>query len=195
MDTSGEAELLVALRERDPDATRRFVLANTRRMHAVARRMLGSDDDARDVVQEAFLRAFQSLEQFRGSSRLSTWLHRIVVNEALMRLRALKAKMPAESLDHLLPRYYEDGHRIAPLPAWSAPADVLLQRNEVRELVQRSIERLPETLRVVLVLRDIEGIDVKETAALLEVSEGAVKTRLHRARQTLRAFLEKEMVA
>jgi RNA polymerase sigma-70 factor (ECF subfamily) len=194
VDTNGEAELLIALRARDPKAIRCFVRAQTGPMHAVARRLLGTEDEAREVVQEAFLRAFQSLDQFRGSSRLGTWLHRIVVNEALMWLRARKAKAGAESLDALLPRFYEDGHRMAPMPAWSEPVDVLLQRGEVRELVRRSIERLPETLRVVLVLRDIEDIDVKETAAMLEVNEGVVKTRLHRARQALRALLEKELV-
>jgi len=199
IDGSDDAAVVAALQAGDRAATAGFVQAHAGRMHAVARRMLGSEDEARDAVQEAFLRAFQSLHEFRGAARLGTWLHRIVVNEALMRLRARKARpelqaATEQSIDDLLPRYYEDGHRIAPRPAWAESADALLERREVRALVQRSIERLPDTLRVVLVLRDVEELDVKETAALLALSEGAVKTRLHRARQALRALLEKELV-
>ncbi|WP_428268662.1 sigma-70 family RNA polymerase sigma factor [Haliangium sp.] len=195
MDLSHDIELVAALRAGDNSATREFVQANVGRMHAVARRIVGTDVDAQDVVQDAFLRAFQSLERFRGDARLSTWLHRIVVNTALMRVRSRASKGETESLDHLLPSYYEDGHRIAPLPAWAESADTLLQKREVRELVRRSIEQLPETHRLVLVLRDIEGLDGKETAEMLEISEGAVKTRLHRARQALRTLLEKELAS
>lgn len=193
METVGEAELLVALRAGEPAAVRGFVHTHRGRMHAVAKRILGSEEEAQEIVQEAFLRAFQSLAQFRGCSKLSTWLHRIVINEALMTLRGRKSRVVEQSIDDLLPRFYDDGHRMAPLPAWSERADLLLLRDELRAVVQRSIDGLPESLRIVLVLRDIEGLDVKETAAMLEVTEGAVKTRLHRARQALRAVLEKEL--
>ncbi|GAB4569610.1 MAG: RNA polymerase sigma factor [Haliangiales bacterium] len=195
MDDSSEARLLAALRAGSADATRAFVSDNIGRMHAVARRIVGSDADAHDVVQDAFLRAFQSLDSFRGASRLSTWLHRIVVNEALMRLRARKRHDLTESVDQLLPRFYEDGHRIAPMPSWSESAEVLLQKREVRAQVTRCIDSLPAHFRTILVLRDIEGLSTKEVAAALDISAGAVKTKLHRARQALRCLLEKELSA
>jgi RNA polymerase sigma-70 factor, ECF subfamily len=191
---SGEDELLNALRSGEPQAVRGFVVQHSRRMHAAAKRILGSEEEAREIVQEAFLHAFQSLQQFRGGSKLGTWLHRIVINEALMRIRTRKSRVVEQSIDELLPRFYDDGHRVGPLPAWTEPADVLLQRGEVRAAVQRCIEGLPESLRVVLVLRDIEGLDVRETGGQLELTDGVVKTRLHRARQALRSLLEKEFM-
>ncbi len=159
-------------------------------MLAVARRLLRDEDDARDAVQEAFLAAFRSISQFEGSARLSTWLHRIVVNAALMKLRSRQRK-PEEAIEDLLPSFLEDGHRVDHhAPGWPEPVDVLLQRKEVCSLVRRSIDRLPSSYRTVLLCRDIEGLDTGEAAALLGISENAVKIRLHRARQALRTLLD-----
>lgn len=158
-------------------------------MLAVARRVLQDEADARDAVQEALLAAFRSIQRFEGSARLSTWLHRIAVNTALMKLRSRRRK-PEEPIDDLLPTFHEDGHRIGGgEPGWIEPVDVLLERAEVCELVRRSIDRLPESYRAVLILRDIEEMDTGEAAALLGISANAVKIRLHRARQALRTLL------
>ena len=136
--------------------------------------------------------AFKGLPTFDGASRLSTWLHRVAVNAALMRLRA-KRRRPEASLDALLPRFHEDGHRADPAAPWQQTAEELLEREETRKLVRASIDELPESYRTVLLLRDIEGMDTEETARLLGVNDGVVKTRLHRARQALRTLLDPHM--
>jgi RNA polymerase sigma-70 factor, ECF subfamily len=188
-----EAELVKELRAGDPAAVRGFVAAQTSRMHAVAARILGSQDEAQEIVQEAFLRAFRALGDFRGTCKLSTWLHRIVINEALMSLRGRKSRSAEGSIEVLLPRFYDDGHHVEAASGWSEQADVLLQREQLRTTMHACLAQLPESLRVVLTLRDVEGLDVQETASILEVSQGVVKTRLHRARQAMRALLSKEL--
>jgi RNA polymerase sigma-70 factor (ECF subfamily) len=187
---SEEDRLLAGLRRGEESAFERLVRAHGGRMLSVARRLLRDDDEARDAVQEAFLAAFRSIGRFEGSCRLATWLHRIVVNCALMKLRGAP-KRREEPIEDLLPQFAEDGHRIGhDAPGWAEPADVLLQRNEVRLLVRRSIDRLPETYRTVLLFRDIEGLGTAEVAELLGITENAVKVRLHRARQALRTLLD-----
>jgi len=181
--------LLAALREGDGRAYERLVTGHGGRMLAVARRMLRNDEEARDAVQEAFLSAFRGLPRFAGQSRLTTWLHRITVNAALMKLRSRRAR-PEESIEPLLPNFLEDGHATRSYVEWPESAEQLLQRAEVRRLVRTAIDRLPPTYRTVLLLRDIEELDTGEVAELLSVSENAVKIRLHRARQALRELLD-----
>lgn len=183
-----EAALLERLRAGDEAAFEDLVRANTGRLLAVARRLLPTEEDARDIVQEAFLSAFRSLPSFAGGSKLSTWLHRIVVNAALMRLRTRRRK-PEESLETLLPSFLDDGHHAERYSDWSEPADRALERAEVRELVRGQVERLPETYRTVLMLRDIEGMETEDVAAALGLTPNAVKMRLHRGRQALRTLL------
>jgi RNA polymerase sigma-70 factor (ECF subfamily) len=186
----GEAALLASLRAGRDDAYEQLVRSHGGRLLAVARRLLGDGEDARDAVQDAFASAFRSIGRFEGSARLATWLHRIVVNAALMKLRTRRRK-PEESLDALLPSFLADGHRSDPGGPWQ-PAAALEQR-EIRELVRRSIDRLPDSYRTVLLLRDIEELETTEVAELLGVGPGVVKTRLHRARQALRALLDPEL--
>ena len=183
-----EQELIRRLRAGEEAAFAALVRAHAPRLLAVARRMLKSEEDARDAVQEAFLQAFRGIEGFQGGARLSTWLHRIAVNACLMRLRS-RGRRPEQPIEELLPRFYEDGHRIDPGSPWrSQDADPVEQR-ELAALVRGAIDRLPEIYRNVLLLRDIEGLDTEETARLLDVKGETVKVRLHRARQALRALL------
>ena len=183
-----ERDLLRRLRAGEDAAFALLVRANAGRMLAVARRMLRSEEDARDAVQDAFQRAFRGIAGFEGGARLSTWLHRILVNVCLMKLRA-RSRRPEQPIEELLPRFYEDGHRIDPGPPWrSEDADPVEQR-QIASLVRGAIDRLPEIHRNVLLLRDIEGLDTEETARLLDVKVDTVKVRLHRARQALRALL------
>lgn len=159
-------------------------------MLTVARRLVRDEEDARDVVQEACLSAFRSLGRFEGGCQLATWLHRIVVNCCLMRLRT-RRRHPEEPIEELLPKFQADGHQMDhPSKDWNEPVDVLLQRREVCALVQQSIDRLPETYRTALVLRDIEELSTEEAAGLLGITENALKIRLHRARQALRTLLD-----
>jgi len=184
-----EASFLARLREGDDTAYEKLVRENSPRLLAVARRMLRSDEDARDAVQEAFLQAFRGIEGFDGTARLSTWLHRIVVNASLMRLRTRRRK-PEASIDELLPTFHEDGHRVDPGPAWRTVASDPAEEREVRERVREAIDRLPEIYRTVLLLRDIEGLDTAEAASALGIAPEALKMRLHRGRQALRTLLD-----
>jgi RNA polymerase sigma-70 factor (ECF subfamily) len=187
-DAPDERALIERLRAGDDDAYDELVRSYGGRLLAVARRFLRSEDDARDAVQDAFLSAFRSIDRFEGNARVSTWLHRIVVNASLMKLRTRRRK-PEQSIDELLPGFLEDGHMEAPASPWrSVEADVA-ERSELRELVLRSIEELPDGYRNVLMLRDIEELDTEETAEIMGITPGAVKTRLHRARQALRELL------
>lgn len=188
-DVSDEAALLHGLRAGDDAAFEQLVRATTPRLLAVARRIVGNDDDARDTLQDAFISAFRALDRFAGDAKLSTWLHRIVVNTALMRLRTRKRR-PEEPLESLLPAFRDDGHQLHEPVEWRDGADVALERREVRTFVRAQIDRLSENYRTVLVLRDIEELSTPETAAALGISENAVKIRLHRARQALRALLD-----
>ena len=158
------------------------------RLLAVARRFTRDEEDARDVVQTAYLNAFRALKGFEGTSQLSTWLHRIVVNTALMRLRSRRRK-PEESIEVLLPSFFEDGHHAEQFSDWATPADRLLERRETRTLVRACIDQLPDTYRTVLMLREIEELSTQEVAEMLTITPTAVKVRLHRARQALSTLL------
>jgi len=185
-----EKQLLQLLRQGDAKAFEWLVRSCGGRMLAVARRMLGHEQDAQDVVQEAFVSALKALPQFAGQSKLATWLHRIVVNAALMRLRSQKRNTDSRLIDDLLPKFLEDGHQANPAVDWRDPADIVLQRLESRALVRECIQQLPEIYRTILILRDIEELDTEESAQLLGVTSAVVKTRLHRARLALRTLLD-----
>jgi RNA polymerase sigma-70 factor (ECF subfamily) len=154
------------------------------RMTAVARRFLRCDEDCADAVQDAFLLAFRSLERFEGKSSLGTWLHRIIVNTCLLKLRS-RSRRRALPIDDLPPA--------ADKAAWAGSEDhglSRLTRNETQNMVRACIERLPRHYRTIVLLRDIEELDTTETAQRLGITPGTVKTRLHRARYALRKILQ-----
>lgn len=189
--TSDEARFVARLRSGDEASYEQLVRAYGGRLLAVANRLLRSEHDARDCLQDAFLLAFRHIDRFQQNSSLETWLHRIVVNAALMKLRTRSRRNHREvPLESLGPEFDTDGMRTEPAPLHLASAEALLERVETRALVRQAIDQLPESYRTVLILRDIEGYDTGETAQLLEVTAGAVKTRLHRARCELRRLLE-----
>jgi RNA polymerase sigma-70 factor (ECF subfamily) len=181
--------LLERFRAGDESASEALVRRHGGRLLAVARRLLRREEDAADAVQQAFLSAFRSLGAFRGQSSLATWLHRIAVNVCLMRLRSA-ARRRDVPLDDLLPSFDEDGLHARPVRPWGEPTLARLAREETRAQVRACIDRLPDTYRKVLLLRDIEEVETDRAAELLGITPGAVKTRLHRARQALRTLLE-----
>jgi RNA polymerase sigma-70 factor (ECF subfamily) len=184
-----EAHLLERLRGGEDAAYEELVRTHGGRLLAVARRFLRNEEEARDAVQDAFLSAFRNIDGFEGQARLSTWLHRIVVNASLMKLRT-RRRRPELPIEDLLPGFLEDGHMTEPASAWRKGGEDEAERNQLRALVLEKIQELPEGYRNVLLLRDIEDLDTEETAEQMGISKGAVKTRLHRARQALRGLLE-----
>ena len=190
-DHSDETEWVRQLQAGDGDAFERLVRTFGGRMLVVARRYVGNEEDAKDVVQTAYLSAFRAVSQFQGACQLSTWLHRIVVNTALMKLRS-RSRKPEESIEVLLPSFQDDGHHVEQFSDWSAPADRLLERKQTRATVRACIEQLPDNYRAVLMLRDIEELSTQEVAQILTMTTTAVKVRLHRARQALSTLLRKE---
>jgi RNA polymerase sigma-70 factor (ECF subfamily) len=156
-------------------------------VYNLALRLMRNDPmEAEDVLQETFISAYRALDRFEGRSLLSTWLYRIAYNAALMRLR--KRELPTVSIDE--PLANEEGD---PSPRqlvdWRAVPDRAVLDGELRNMLDTAIAFLPETLRSVFVLRDIEGLSTAETAAVLDLTETNVKVRLHRARLALREQL------
>ena len=189
-----DAVLLAGLKAGDEAAFEALVRTYGGRMLAVARRFVKNEEDAQDVVQSAYLNAFRSVGQFEGQCLVGTWLHRIVVNTALMKLRTRRRK-PESSIEELLPAFQEDGHHVEQFSDWCAPADELLHRAETRAIVRACIDRLPDNYREVLILRDIEELSTDESARALSMTPTAVKVRLHRARQALSTLLRQEFAA
>jgi len=186
-----EWTLIVRLREGDNRAAEKIVREHAGWMLTVARNYVRDDALAEDCVQEAFLNAFRTIGDFDGRSALKSWLHRIVVNAALTKLRSLK-RDNNHSIEELLPEFDENGCRIE--PHWytsdmMTPADIL-ERNDLRDFIISKIDKLPEQYRVVVLLKDIEELSTTEVAAMLDVDEGNVRVRLHRARAALKKLIE-----
>lgn len=184
---NSDEALVARLKAQDESAYEEVVRLYGGRMLAVARRFLQQEQDAQDAVQDAFLSAFKAIDRFEGSSKLSTWLHRIVVNAALMKLRS-RQRHPERPIEDLLPKFDADGHRHT--DGWATTIDTTVRDRETREFVRQKISELPDSYRTVLLLRDIEELSTDEAAAQLGITPGAVKTRLHRARLALRELID-----
>ncbi len=188
-DRISESEALVdALKRGDEAAFKTLVRRYAPRLYPVARRFTGNHQDAQDCLQEAFLQVHRKIDQFEGRAALGTWLHRIVINAALSAIRSRRDD--EESLDALQPEFDRFNLLIGPTVEPPASAEDLLQRAGTRRAVRQAIDQLPASYRSVLLLRDIEGYDTRETAALLGIGVSAAKVRLHRARMALKALLE-----
>jgi len=158
-------------------------------MLAVARRLVGDEALAQDCVQSAFANIFRGLEGFEGRSRLRTWMHRIVVNQALMALRQQKRRQEV-SIDDLLPVFDEYQCRLQERWTINETPESLMQQAQTKDVVASKIAALPENYRIVLLLRDIEDMSTSDAAQTLGINESNVKVRLHRARSALKTLLE-----
>ena len=189
-----ELELAGLLAARDPEAVRLITGRNNQRLYRTAWSILKNRAEAEDAVQSAYLNAFAAIEQFEGRSLLSTWLTRIVVNEAFGRVRAVRrraAQLDANSivdLDHYRETLMQGS------ASYDRP-DGALAREQVRRMLEAAVAKLPQEFRTVFVLREIEGMSVKETAETLDLAPATVKTRLLRARLRLREVLAPEVRA
>jgi len=177
---------LKALRHRNKEAFAELVERNSNNIYRLGLKMTGNPQDAEDVLQETFIKAFNHIDGFEGRSKISTWLYRIAVNEALMLLR--KRKTSLTSIDQgvqtddgeLLPRQIID---------WCCLPEKELMQDEVKEEIEEAVKTLSDANRAAFLLRDVEGLSTRETADVLDISESAVKVRLMRARMQLREEL------
>ncbi len=182
-----DRELIEAVRSGCSNASRRLVDEHSPRMRALARRMLRDEVDTEEVVQDALLAAFRNIDGFRGDSRLSTWLHRITTNAALMRLRKRRRtrEVPAGDLSG-------ENESDARTPGASRDPETLYSNTQLHRRMLKLAAQLPEPHRTVLWLRDVCELETRQVARQLGTTDGAVKTRLHRARAALRRALEAE---
>jgi RNA polymerase sigma-70 factor (ECF subfamily) len=183
-----ELALVQAAKQGDVSAFEQLVRRYDRNIFRIAQHITQNREDAEDVVQDAFLKAYENLEQFQGNSKFYTWLVRIAVNESLMKLRRRRTDRTVsldediETEEDTMPREVAD---------WAPNPEQLYNRGELNEILSKTINGLPASFRTVFVLRDVEGLSTEETAEALDLSIPAVKSRLLRARLQLRERLNK----
>jgi RNA polymerase sigma-70 factor, ECF subfamily len=185
---SDELALVQRAKSGDVEAFEELVRRYDRNVFRIAQHITQNREDAEDVVQEAFLKAYNNLGQFQGQSKFYTWLVRIAVNEALMKLRRRRPERTV-SLDEEVKT--EDNSVPREVADWSPNPEQQYTQSELRDILDRTIHGLPATFRTVFVLRDVEGLSTEETAEALDLSVPAVKSRLLRARLQLRDRLNK----
>jgi RNA polymerase sigma-70 factor (ECF subfamily) len=187
-DIVDELTLVQAAKKGDLEAFSQLVKRYDRNVFRIAQHITHNEEDAQDVVQEAFLKAYRNLQQFQGNSKFYTWLVRIAVNEALMKLRRRRADKTV-SIDEDVET--EDGSMPREVADWSPNPEQLYGQSELGDILKKTIQGLPPGFRTVFVLRDVEGLSTEETAEMLGLSVPAVKSRLLRARLQLRERLAK----
>ena len=187
----GERNLVERAKSGDQSAFRAIMEQHNRRLYRVARAVMKDDAEAEDVVQETYLSAFSNLSKFRGDSSLATWLTRIALNEALGRRRKQRATVTLESVETA----QETSAQIVQFPTMNTETDPerSAAQREIRKLLERAMDALPEPFRLVFVMRDVEEMSIGETASHLGIRPETVKTRLHRARRLLRQSLEGQL--
>jgi RNA polymerase sigma-70 factor (ECF subfamily) len=177
-----DEELVDRARAHDRAAFELLMRRHNQRIYRVVRSMLRDPDEIEDVIQQAYLQAFLHLDQFGGTARWSTWVCRIAINEAFARRRYSGRFVPIDGAGE---EVMTDFDRVAPGDPEREAA-----RREFSHMVEQAIDRLPEIYRTVLIMREVEGMSTIETATVLDVQPEVVKTRLHRARASLRAAIE-----
>jgi len=191
VDALDETDLVQLARQGEAAAFRAIMQRSNRRLYRIARAVMNDDSEAEDVVQESYVRGLTALTSFRGDSSLTTWLSRIVLNEAMGRLRR---RRPTVDVDALEDRQALQGD-IIPFPLTSREPDPerAIAQRQIKALLESAIDELPDSFRTVLMARAVEGMSIEETAELFDLKPETVKTRLHRARQLLRDALEKQI--
>lgn len=188
LDQFADGELVGLARGGDEAAVRSLVRRHNQLLFRVARSILGSDADAEDAVQAAYIAAFRNLDSFRAGARFSTWLTRIAINEALSQRRRQRSTVGLEQVD------IEGRSQVIPFPGPDAPdPEVEMSRKEVRTLLEQLIDDLPPPFRTVFVLREVEGLGVEEIAEQLDLQPETVRTRVFRARRLLRTGVERQL--
>jgi len=175
--------LVHACKGGDVSAFEQLVKRYDRKLYRIAQHVTQNREDAQDVVQEAFLKAFRNLDQFRGNSQFSTWLVRITINQSLMKVRKMYRKKEVRIDENWQP---ETGELSLEIADWAPNPEERYRASELREILVKTLNTLQPGLSLVFVLRDVEGLSTGQTAEALELTQAAVKTRLMRARLQLR---------
>lgn len=190
-----EAVLIERLKRADEAAFDELVRRHSSQLIALAKRILRDEELARDVLQDAFMNAFRAIGHFNGDARLGSWLHRIVVNAALAKLRQRRRHpeiLLCYEFDEAPGGHESEQTAVSEADAGIEAPDTSIERRQERDLVLECISRMKESHRTVLTLRYIEGYDTRETAQILGVAPNTVKTRLLRARDAFRDHIESE---
>ena len=189
-----DRRLVEALRRSEPNAAEHLITTYGDRAYRLAIRITGNSQDAEEVVQDAFWTVVRKIETFRGEAAFGSWLYRIVANSAYQKIRGRRGRPSDLSLDEVLPFFDEDGRHVAPSADWSVRADDESLRPELRIALTSALDELPADYRIVVVLRDVEGLSHLEIAEALGISVPNVKSRVHRARLFLRKRLTDTMM-
>ena len=189
IDTESEASLINGLIDGDEHSYRELVSCHWKSLNFLSRRMLGNTHDAADCVQEAFIQVIKNIDGFERKSSLETWLRKIVINQSLMKLRS-RGGNREESLDAIMRQFDDTGHYVQGYEGRPADLERLQESSEVREIVRKKMDTLPDIYRAILILRDVEGYSTEEVARMTSITEENVKVRLHRARLAMRNMLE-----
>jgi RNA polymerase sigma-70 factor, ECF subfamily len=185
---SDDLDLVHASKDGDVTAFEQLVKRYDRKLYRIAQSITHNREDSQDAVQEALLKAFQNLGEFREESQFSTWLIRITVNQSLMKLRKQRATREVS----LNEGFQTDGDALPmEIADWAPNPEQLFRESELRDILIKTLKELPPILRAVFVLRDVEGLSIDQTAQVLNVSHTAVKARLWRSRLQLRERLNK----
>ena len=189
-----EAQFVARLVARDESAFNELVVTYQRRVFALVFRMLGRRDEAEDLAQEVFVQVFKAIDQFRGESKLSTWIYRIAVNLCKNRTKYLSRRHVGrqDDVDALAERATFASAKGVSVGDVSRP-DELVEGMQLELVVKRAIAQIDPDFRTVLVLRDVEDLSYEEIAAITGLPDGTVKSRIHRGRVQLRALVEKAM--
>ena len=185
-----QEQLVQKLRQGDPSGFEFIVHEYGGYLLNVARRYINNSDDAKDIVQETYLQAFKKVDKFRNEASIKSWLHRITINNALMKIRKDEKLTQITSNIDDNELIDENGKRVENSKTISISADEMHMNKELRSAVKHSIMELPTAYRNILLLRDVEGYSIAETAKLLAINPASVKTGLHRARNKLKTQLE-----
>lgn len=196
MELPAEDRLIERLRQGDTQALEALMARYSGRVYRLAFGITRNDADAEEIVQDVFLTLFRKIDTFEERSALGTWIYRVTANAALIKRRGKRVELEV-LLEDYLPRFLEDGHRDGDrtflCADWSQRPDEAAQGVETRAILTQALERLPDTYRAVVLLRDLEGLSNEEAAEVLGETVASVKSRLHRARMALREQLTRAL--
>ncbi len=183
-----EETLVESLKQKSSEAFEELVTKYARRLYLVSYRILRNPQDAEDAVQETFLQVFRSIHKFRKESNLFTWLHRIVTNQALDRLKK-QSQFKVVPIEPYLPRF-ESGRLVDPMRDWRKEPNFVLQAKELELFFEKCINELPDEYRIPYILKDVEKLSEDQVCEILKLSKPIMKNRVHRARLVIRERVE-----